>query len=112
VIVNNAGLPSVTIELAESYVNYAKLKATVDGVGKNKFTYKWMHNGYNEFTYEWMQEWMYDGHILNEKTDTLWIFLPGKHKGEYFCIVSNEHGDRAKSNPVVVERKFVKYCSQ
>ena len=110
----------MTIELAESYVNYAKLKATVDGVGKNEFTYEWMHNGYNEFTDEWMynryneftDEWMYNGNILHEKTDTLWIFLPGKHKGEYFCIVSNEHGDRAKSNSVVVERKFVKYCSQ
>ena len=84
--INGAGLPSVSVTLAKDK-NSATFTATVDGVGKEKFSYKWKH----------------DDEEVSEETETLNIASPNKDdNGEYVCIVSNEYGDFAESAPVTL----------
>ena len=76
----------MTIELVTNDETVAILKATVDGVGKDEFTYKWMHNG---------------EHVPEETRDTFIIENPKKNdEGEYVCNIWNKFGDEAKSNSV------------
>ena len=64
------GLPVVTITLSNGK-NGATFTATVDGVGKDEFSYKWKLN---------------DKILSKEETDTLNIANPNKDdEGEYVC---------------------------
>ena len=61
---------------------------TVRGVGVENFTYQWRHNGTN---------------ITDEINDTLIITnVMTSDTGDYECVVTNEYGDSATSNVVVV----------
>ena len=79
----NTGLPSVTIELVTNDETVAILKATVDGVGTDKFTYKWTHDS---------------EHVLEGTRGTLIIENPKENDGgKYVCNVWNKFGDEARS---------------
>ena len=85
---NDTGLPSVTVAPSKDENGATIFKATVDGVGKDKFTYKWKHN---------------DEEIEGETANTLIFTNPDESdEGEYVCAVSNEYGDKAESAPVTL----------
>ena len=88
---NDTGLPSVTVAPSKDD-NGVTFTATVDGVGKDKFTYKWKYN---------------DEDINGETAHTLIITNPKESdEGEYVCVVSNEYKDEAKSKPVTLASEF------
>ena len=66
--------------------NGVTFTATVDGVGKDRFTFKWKHN---------------DKDIDGKTANTLIITNPDESdEGKYVCVVSNEYEDEAESAPV------------
>ena len=72
--------PSQTVQVAQP----VKFTTTVSGVGKENFTYQWIHN--EEIT---------DG----ETNNTLaFDSVTRDHSGTYQCVVKNEYGDSATSN--------------
>ena len=76
----------MSITLSKDTNGAATLTATVDGIGKENFTYKWKYN---------------DEEISNQITSALSVTNPNEDDdGEYVCIVSNEYGDEAVSNTV------------
>ena len=61
-----------------------KFTTTVNGVGKEKFSYQWRHDGED---------------INGETSNTLTIDSVTKDDGgTYECVVKNEFGDNATSN--------------
>ena len=82
----------MTIALSKDK-NGTTFKATVDGVGKDKFTYKWKHD---------------DEEIIGETANNLSIANPTdeSNEGKYVCAIRNEYGDEAVSNAVRFTSEF------
>jgi len=74
--------------------HFATFTATVSGVGVENFRYQWRHNGI----------------YISGNTGTLLITNVNRHhSGEYWCIVTNQYGDRVISNKVylTILSKFI-----
>jgi len=76
--------PSQSVEVTDS----VKFTTTVSGVGKDKFSYQWKHNGVN---------------IKGENKETLTIDnATKKDSGSYQCFVTNQFGDNDNSTGELV----------
>ena len=76
--------PSQSVEVTDS----VKFTTTVSGVGKDKFSYQWKHNGVN---------------IKGEIKGTLTFDdVTKNHSGRYQCFVTNQFGDNDNSTGELV----------
>jgi len=96
------GLPKVNVSPPSQSVDTmksTKFTTAVSGIGVEKFTYQWQHNGVE---------------MNGETGDTLNLNnITGKEGGSYQCIVNNQYGDsNISSAQLVVTSKRKKLCTK